>query len=142
MISALACIIITFSLAFLTASFGFVEFANQDVPESPDCDRFVALTFDHRHLRGRRYQHIPLELHSTLLPRGSELVSRGGQYHCRSTHVAWCACCAQNALQVVHQRVARLEDFVYLLQLSRSQSGMRQYALTCCQVEYLVQNGI
>jgi len=56
--------------------------------------------------------------------------------------IAWCAGCAQNALQVVHQRVARLEDFVYVLQLSRWQSGMRQYALTCWQGEYLVQNGI
>jgi len=48
-------------------------------------DRGHHLAFDHRHLLRRRYQHVPLELHSTLLPRGSELVSRGGQYHCRST---------------------------------------------------------
>src|SRR5262249_20713460 len=40
---------------------------------------------DHRHLRRRRYQNTRLKLHSTLLLRGSELVSRGGQYHCRST---------------------------------------------------------
>jgi hypothetical protein len=40
---------------------------------------------DHRYLRQRRYQNTRLKLHSTLLPRGSELVSRGGQYHCRST---------------------------------------------------------
>ena len=40
------------------------------------------LTFDHWNLPRRRSQHIPLELHSTLLQRGSELVSRGGQYHC------------------------------------------------------------
>jgi hypothetical protein len=37
-----------------------------------------------RHVRGRRYQLVPLELHSPL-PRGSELVSQEGQYHCRST---------------------------------------------------------
>jgi len=43
------------------------------------------LAFDHRHLRYGRYQNPLLSLHSTLLLRGSELVSQGGQYHCRST---------------------------------------------------------
>src|SRR4030095_14355729 len=44
------------------------------------------LPLDHGYLLYRRYQTVPLELHSTLLPRGSELVSSGGQYHCRSTN--------------------------------------------------------
>src|SRR5262245_50125904 len=47
-------------------------------------DRGDDLSLDHRYLRCRRYQIPSLKLHSTLL-RGSELMARRGQYHCRST---------------------------------------------------------
>ncbi len=57
--------------------------ADPATPQRPNRGHYLA--FDHRHLRARRYQHVPRVVHPTLLRGGSVLLSRGDQYRCRST---------------------------------------------------------